>query len=303
MTAAWVLAGAWLAGAAAAGPLPGYVPSPARAPSFARQMTRLRAAAIPEAADLFERMEDGVVPQDQQAALQAGVMRAASFGPRAQLALVKTFERVAASDDDSAVVRAAAMDALGRAAPRLRSLDALREVASALTDAAHAQPGSRLAPFRVEALLGLSELSDHMPWIDRRTDELMVLTALDGARQAGSARENELAMLILYNLLQARGPEVVYRTPALAQRLDSDLLWPLAVDLPAYYADARHGGRSRYFLMGCLRWIAGSRELPDPAAAARIRGVLEHMARLDPEPSLKQLAGLYGEELQAGARP
>jgi hypothetical protein len=262
-------------------------------------MARLYRAVVPETADLLRGLGDNDQPQRQLSALSAASARAGSFSPAAQLDIIEALKKTAAAQGNAAVVRGAAVDSLGLCALRLKNAAALRAAVVALTDVAHAEP---LAPFRLNALLTLSRFTDHMPWIDRRADGLVVLTALDGAARAGSARERELSMMIFYNIIQARGPDVIDRFPVLRDRTDAELLAPLENDLNGYYRDARNDVGSRYFLMGSLRWMAGKRESADERLSERVRRVFGHMAQADPDASLKRLATLYNEELQAGPK-
>jgi hypothetical protein len=258
---------------------------------FEHQLAGARQAALPTLDDLLGDLLDARDAERQLEALKELALRSGAFAQEDQLKLVAGVSSAVESDANAPSVRLQALDTLGKTAPSLRDAEAARTVVTVLTEAAHRSGAGLPDDYHVFALLGLSQASGRLPWIDRRSDELVILTALDGLRDARTAREATLSMLALSGYIDARGPGLVLRSPALSQRLKSQLIEPLSAGTAEMYSDARADGEYRYFLIQVLSGLARSKE-PSAAldVAPRARAILKAMGESDPEARLRQIA-------------
>jgi hypothetical protein len=260
--------------------------------AFEHQLAGARQAALPTLDDLLGALLDAREPVRQLDALKELALRSGAFPQEDQLKLVAGVASAVESKTNSSAVRLQALETLGKTAPALRDTEAARTVVTVLTEAAHRSGPAYPDDYRVFAMLGLSQAAGRLPWIDRKSDELVILTALDGLRDARSAREATLSMLTLSGYIDSRGAGLVLRTPALEQRLKAQLIEPLSAGTSALYSDARADSDYRYFLIQVLSGLARSKEQAALDVAPRARAILGLMGESEPDARLRQIARL-----------
>jgi hypothetical protein len=262
-------------------------------PAFETQMVRQAPAAMPSLDEMLADLRDHKDIKKQLAALDNIAFAAARLDYDEQMLAVAGLREAYDNPVNDGGVRGKALDTVGKAAVWFRDPAAVRQAVTVLTEAAHvdnaADPRSSL---KVYALFGLSRCAGHLPWTDERTEQLIVLTGLDGLRDARQAQEKLLSMMILSSYFESRGAGVVYRNPSLTQRVDEQIIRWLSGGVDQLYNDPAATSDFRYFLLRALRALAWSPGVQSDWRP-RVGQILRDMADRDPDARLRELARLY----------
>jgi hypothetical protein len=262
-------------------------------PAFERQLVRQTPGALPTVDEMLADLRQSREISKQIAAMDQIVFSAGRLDYQDEIRVVEALQEVYDNPANDGGVRGKALDTIGKAAVWFRDVPAVREAVTVLTEAAHFDnPADARAGFKVYALFGLSRCAGHVPWTDERTEQLVVLTGLDGLRDARSAQEKLLSMMILSNYFESRGTGIVYRNTALTQRVDEQLIRWLSGGVDQLYNDQMCTSDFRYFLLRALRALAWSQSV-QPDWHQRVGKIFRDMADRDPDARLRELARLY----------
>ncbi|MBI3553245.1 MAG: hypothetical protein HY077_12185 [Elusimicrobia bacterium] len=280
--------------------LPARGQAPARRPppaAFETQLVHASPGALSPVDDLLAALRDSSDRQKQISAMDQLALSAARLTMEEQLRVVAALREAYDNPVNEGGVRGRALDTIGKSAVWFKDLGAVRDAVTALTEAAHVDnPSDARSSLRVYALLGLSRAAGHLLWTDERTEELVVLTGLDGIRDARTAQEKLLSMMVFSNYVESRGAGVVWRNPNLAERAEEQILRPCEGALDSLYSDAKSNSDFRYFLMrglNALAWTIGTRG----DLRFRVGQIFRRMSDREPDARLRELARIYAARI------
>lgn len=253
-----------------------FAPAPALPPVSLEAAYVSARAAAQAAEDPISILARAAKPAEKLAALER-LHASLPSAPQARRVLGLEAMRIAASSSGEApAVRAKALLYLGYSVPVVGDENARAAAVRTLLDAA------RTPAYRVFALRGLAPATHDLP----PALEAPVQEALLGLLRATLAPEERITALVALDAFVRSREDLPRRRPDLAAALEAGLVAPLEADPAAFAAGGPPAVRA---LTIAVVWHAARARAAtgEPAALTRVAALLNALAALETDPSVK----------------